>query len=116
VVSTTAPLVSHGSPPVERTVDPSLTPGETVVVDPGSPALTTSVTRTVYSSRGKLLHHDVWYSSYRAQPELVDVGPAKPKPKPATTATTTTTTTQTTTTRTTPGQTTPKPSPSPPHG
>ena len=74
--------MSHGSPPVERTVDASLRPGETVVDDSGAPALTTSVTRDVYAAGGKLLHHNTWYSYYRASPELLRVGPKK-KRKPA---------------------------------
>jgi len=99
VTSTTSPLVSHGKPPVKKTIDPSLKPGEKVVDDPGLPAMTTSVTRDVYAAGGKLLYHDTWYSSYRALPKLVRIGPAlkkkKPKPKPgATTTTSTTTTTQ----------------------
>jgi len=59
--------------------------------DPGTPALSTSVTRDVYAPDGKLLDHDTWYSSYRATPKLVRIGPpAKKKPKhPATTTTTT---------------------------
>jgi vancomycin resistance protein YoaR len=48
VTSTTSPLVSHGVPPVQKTIDPTLKPGEKVVDDPGSPALSTSVTRDVY--------------------------------------------------------------------
>src|SRR5204862_2059771 len=99
VVSTTTPLVSHGAPPVNKTVDASLRPGETVVDDSGAPPLSTSVTRDVYTSGGKLLYHDTWYSSYRAEPKLVRVGPAKEKPKkPAETTKTATTTTSTTTT------------------
>jgi vancomycin resistance protein YoaR len=82
VVSTTSPLVAHGAPPVKKTVDPTLEPGQTVVDDPGSAALTTSVARDVYTADGKLLYHDVWYSSYRSSPELVRVGPKKPRPKP----------------------------------
>jgi vancomycin resistance protein YoaR len=100
VTSTTAPLVSHGNPPVQKTVDPSLKPGEVVVDDPGEPALSTSVTRDVYTSGGKLLYHTVWYSSYVSSPEIVRVGPPKKaKPKPATTTSTSTTTTQKTTTQ-----------------
>jgi hypothetical protein len=90
VTSTVTPLVAHGKPPVKKTVDKTLKPGEKVVDDPGSPALSTSVTRDVYTKDGKLLYHDTWYSSYRASPELVRVGP-KPKKKhgkPATTVTT----------------------------
>jgi len=37
----TVHVVSHGAPPVKKTIDPSLKPGEKVVDDPGSPALTT---------------------------------------------------------------------------
>ena len=87
VVSTTAPLVVAGSIPVKKTVDKTLKPGETVVDDPGSPPLRTSVTRDVYTKDGKLLYHTTWYSSYRASPKLVRVGPKKKKPVPATTTT-----------------------------
>jgi vancomycin resistance protein YoaR len=106
VTSTTTPLVTTGVIPVEKTVDPSLKPGEKVIDDPGAPPLATSVTRDVYSPAGKLLDHDVWYSAYRATPKLVRIGPKakKQKSKPAATATTTQTT-QTTTT----------PQPTPPH-
>ena len=98
VTSTVTPLVAHGKPPVKKTIDPTLKPGEKIVDDPGSPALSTSVTRDVYTTDGKLLYHDTWYSSYRALPKLVRIGPAKKKPKkPSTTTTTTTTTTPTTT-------------------
>jgi vancomycin resistance protein YoaR len=96
VTSTVTPLVTHGVPPVKKTIDPTLKPGEKVVDDPGSPALSTSVTRDVYTADGKLLYHDTWYSSYRALPKLVRIGPpAKKKPKkpPTTTSTSTTTTT-----------------------
>jgi hypothetical protein len=67
-----------------------LKPGEQVIEDPGEPAMTTSVTRDVYSADGKLLYHDVWYSSYRASPELLRVGPKKKKPKKPNAASTTT--------------------------
>jgi vancomycin resistance protein YoaR len=88
VETTTAPLVAHGKIKVKKTVDPTLKPGEQVIDDPGEPALTTNVTRDVYAANGKLLYHDVWYSSYRAAPELLRVGPKKKKkakqPVPAT--------------------------------
>jgi hypothetical protein len=74
--------------------------------------MTTSVTRDVYRPNGKLLYHDTWYSSYRALPKLVRIGPSlkkkkKKKPKQAqqpgaTTTTTSSTTTSPTTTQ--PGQ------------
>jgi vancomycin resistance protein YoaR len=104
VVSSTGSLVSHGVPPLKKTVDPSLASGEKVVDDYGVPAMTTSVTRDVYSADGKLLYHDVWYSSYRAEPKLVRIAPPKQKPKkqpPATTTTETATQTTQTTTQTT---------------
>jgi vancomycin resistance protein YoaR len=100
VTSSTAPLISHGSPPVKKTVDPSLKPGEKVVDYTGVPAMSTSVTRDVVDKNGKPLYHDTWYSSYRADPALVRVGPKPPKKAPATT-TTQTTQTQTQTTQTT---------------
>ncbi len=81
VVSTVSPLVVHGVPPVRKTKDPSLPRGKKVVDDPGVPAMTTSVTRDVYDPSGKLLYHDTWYSSYRAEPKLVRIGPPKKKPK-----------------------------------
>jgi vancomycin resistance protein YoaR len=96
VVSVTAPLVVHGKAPIKKTVDKTLQPGEKIVDDPGEPAMSTSVTRTVYAADGKVLHHDVFYSSYRSSPELIRVGPTKPKPKktpkpPATSTSQTTT-------------------------
>jgi vancomycin resistance protein YoaR len=100
VVSSTSPLVVHGVPPVKKTIDPSLAPGEKVVDDAGVPAMSTSVTRDVYTADGKLLYHNTWYSSYRAEPKLVRIGPAKKKPAKSTT----TTTTQTTPTTTQPTQ------------
>jgi vancomycin resistance protein YoaR len=96
VTSTTAPLVVHGVPPLKKTIDPSLKPGEKVVDDDGVPAMSTSVTRDVYEPNGTLLYHDTWYSSYRAEPKLVRIGP-KAEKKPATKKQTQTTT-QTTTT------------------
>jgi len=106
VVSDVAPLKVTGQPPVERTVDPSLQPGEVVVEDSGEPSRSTSVRRRVYTADGKLLYDTVFYSSYRAEPRIIRVGPkpqpAKPKskrqPKGTTTSTTTTTTTTTSTT------------------
>ncbi|HEY2541459.1 MAG TPA: VanW family protein, partial [Gaiellaceae bacterium] len=87
VESTTAPLVAHGKVKIKKTIDKTLDPGEQVIDDPGEPSLTTSVTRDVYTAAGKLLYHDVWYSSYRAAPELLRVGPTKKK-KPKASATT----------------------------
>ena len=86
VESTTAPLVTTGPIPVQKTIDPTLKPGEKVVDDDGVPPMSTSVTRDVYDSKGKLLYHDTWYSSYRAEPKLVRIGPKK-QPKQQTTTT-----------------------------
>jgi vancomycin resistance protein YoaR len=87
VESTTAPLAFVAPPPVQRTVDATLAPGDVVVDDPGVPAQSTSVERKVYAPDGKLLSDATWTSNYRAEPEIVRVGPKKPKPKkPATTA------------------------------
>jgi uncharacterized protein YabE (DUF348 family) len=92
---------------VDNQPDPSLTQGRTVVVDGGEPSRSTSVRRRVYM-HGKLLYDNTWYSSYRAEPKVVEVGTKpkplpepkkkkkKPPPPPTTTATTTTTVTTTT--------------------
>jgi vancomycin resistance protein YoaR len=108
VVSIAAPLTVDAPPPVQKTVDATLSPGETVVDDYGVPAQSTSVERKVYTPNGKLLSDATWYSSYRAEPKIVRVGPVAPpkkakKPAVTTTATTTSTTTTTATV------------PSPPH-
>ena len=110
VTSTTSPLVSHGKPPVKKTIDPSLLVGQTVVEASGSPSLKTSNKRTVYDAGGKLLLDTTFYSSYRGEMRVIRVG-TKPRPKDqtgtTTTGTTTTTTTKKTTTTTT--STTPRP-------
>jgi vancomycin resistance protein YoaR len=82
------PLRVVAPPPVEKTVDATLKPGEVVVDDSGVPAQSTSVERKVYSPEGALLSDETWYSSYRAEPKVVRVGPkAKKKAKPAVTTT-----------------------------
>jgi vancomycin resistance protein YoaR len=105
VETQTAPLREVAPPPVERLPDATLTTGTVVVDDDGEPARTTSVRRRVYAPSGKLLSDTTWYSSYRAEPEIVRYGtkaPPKPKKKPpAATTSTATTTTGTTTTQTT---------------
>jgi vancomycin resistance protein YoaR len=113
VETTTAPLRVVAQPPVVKTVDATLAPGEVVVDDYGAPAQTTSVERKVYAPSGNLLSDATWYSSYRSTPKIIRVGPAaKPKPKPkkpakpkptqTTTTPATTTTPVTTTTETAP--------------
>ncbi len=77
VVTDTAPLRVVKPPPVKRTIDKTLKPGEKVVDDPGVPATSTSVRRRVYSADGKLLYDTTWYSNYVAMPKLVRVGPKK---------------------------------------
>ena len=75
-------------PPVQKTVDATLKPGEVVVDSSGVPAQATSVERKVYDPSGKLLSDATWYSSYRAEPKIVRVGPKKAKePKKTTTIT-----------------------------
>jgi vancomycin resistance protein YoaR len=91
VESIAQPLRYVSAPPVQKTVDATLKPGQTVVDDPGVPAQSTSVERKVYSSDGKLLSDATWYSSYRAEPKIVRVGPKKVKAKKKPAATTTTT-------------------------
>ena len=97
VESIAQPLRVVAPPPVQKTVDATLKPGEVVVDDPGVPAQATSVERKVFAPDGHLLSDATWYSSYRSQPKIVRVGPkaapkkAKPKPPAATTSTTTTT-------------------------
>ena len=94
IESTTAPLTVDSPPPVQKTVDATLKPGQVVVDDPGMPAQSTSVERKVYAPNGKLLSDETWYSSYRSMPKIVRVGPKeKKKSTPKTTTTTTTTTT-----------------------
>jgi vancomycin resistance protein YoaR len=87
VESTTTPLISHGVPPVKKEIDPTLKPGEKVVDYAGVPAMSTSVSRKVYDSFGKLLYDDTWYSSYRADPKIVRIGPKPEKKKHATSKT-----------------------------
>ena len=89
------PLRTVAPPPVQKTVDATLKPGQVVVDDPGVPAQSTSVERKVYSSSGALLSDQTWFSSYRSMPKLVRVGPKKKHKKPVATTTTTTTTTTT---------------------
>jgi vancomycin resistance protein YoaR len=84
VETQTQPLTVVAPAPVQKTVDATLKPGEVVVDDAGVPAQSTSVERKVYDASGKLLSDQTWYSSYRAEPKIVRVGPpAKAKPKPA---------------------------------
>jgi hypothetical protein len=85
-------------PPVQKTVDATLKPGEVAVDDYGVPAQSTQVERKVYAPGGALLSDETWYSSYRAEPKIIRVGPKK-RPKPAV-KTKTKSTTKTPTTKT----------------
>jgi vancomycin resistance protein YoaR len=94
VESVAAPLTVVAPPPVQKTVDATLAPGTIAVDDYGVPAQRTSVERKVYAPSGKLLSDATWYSSYRAEPKIIRIGPpAKPKPKKPPPVTTTTTVT-----------------------
>jgi vancomycin resistance protein YoaR len=95
VVSVAQPLTVVAAPPVQKTIDATLKPGQTVVDDPGVPATSTSVERKVYAPNGTLLTDQTWYSSYVSQPKIIRVGPKKKKAKTTTTGTTTSTTTTT---------------------
>jgi len=80
VVSQTRPLVETGPPPIKKILDPDLYKGETVVQESGEPSRSTSVRRLVYAPAGKLLYDNTWYSSYRGEPRVVEVG-TKPRAK-----------------------------------
>jgi vancomycin resistance protein YoaR len=82
VESIAQPLKVVAPAPVQQTVDATLKPGDVVVDDPGMPAQSTSVERKVYAADGSLLSDETWYSSYRAQPKIIRVGPKAPPPKP----------------------------------
>jgi vancomycin resistance protein YoaR len=80
VESDTAPLEVTGAPGAERTPDANLWTGVQVVDDAGEPSRRTSVTRRVYSPRGKLLSETTWASWYRSEPKLIRYG-TKQRPK-----------------------------------
>ncbi len=82
VVSETAPLVVDGHQPTQWVKDPKLSKGTKDIVDPGSPPLSTSVHRMVYSADGKLLYDNVWYSRYDGVKRVIHIGTKKVK-KPA---------------------------------
>jgi vancomycin resistance protein YoaR len=82
VVSETAPLVVNGHPPTQWLKDPKLKKGTKVIEQAGSPPLSTSDHRKVYSADGKLLHDNVWYSRYDGEKRVIHIGTKKPA-KPA---------------------------------
>jgi vancomycin resistance protein YoaR len=81
VESETRPLVVTGGAPIKRVPDPNLYKGLTVVDESGSSSSSTSVRRLVYTSAGKLLYDNTWYSSYRGETRVIAVG-TKPRPAP----------------------------------
>ena len=81
VETETSPLVETRPPPVEKTVDRTLEPGEVEVDDYGEPYRKTQVTRRVYAPDGTLLHEATFYSSYVGEPKIIRVGPKKKPPK-----------------------------------
>jgi vancomycin resistance protein YoaR len=96
--------------PIRRINDPTLEKGTEIVVEEGSPARVTSVTRKVYAADGSLLYDETWNTSYRGEYREIHVGTKpkpKPKPKPAPPLPPKTTTTGATTT----GATTTEPPP-----
>ena len=115
VVSDVRPLVATGPPPVKNVANPDLLRGERAVEDTGEPSRSTSVRRLVYDASGKLLSDATFYSSYRAEPKIVEVGtkpnPAQPRRtrKKKKTPTTTSATTPSASTSTSKTPTTPQP-------
>jgi vancomycin resistance protein YoaR len=107
VESSATPLVVTGPVPVERTQDPTLPKGRTVVEEDGAPPTRTTATRVIYSPGGELIDEETWTTSYEAEDRVVRVGtkvvvPPKPKvtkkPTPADQAPTETSAPPTTTT------------------
>ena len=80
VESETGELKVTGPPGLKRVPDPSMWVGTKVVEESGEPSRSTSVTRRVYSKRGKLLSTNAWSSWYRSESEVVRYG-TKPRPK-----------------------------------
>ena len=83
VESETAPLVVDGRPPTQWVKDPTLTRGTKVIVESGSPPLSTSVHRKVYTADGKLLYDTVWSSHYVGEQRIIHIGTKPPAPPPA---------------------------------
>jgi len=70
-----------GPPRIRRVPDPELLKGKTEVVEEGTPAQATSVTRTVYDAQGNVLYDETWNTSYRGEYRIIRVGTKKPPPK-----------------------------------
>ena len=106
VVSEAGELKETAPPEVERVPDPTMFVGEKIVVDDGEPERTVTVRRVVYEG-DEVLYEETWYTTYRSEPKIVQVGtipredPAPPPPRDepkATTSTAATTTAPATTT------------------
>jgi vancomycin resistance protein YoaR len=69
-----------GPAPVERVDDPTLTVGEQIVEEEGSPARSIVVRRNVYDADGDVLYAETWTTRYRGEKRVVRVG-TKPKPR-----------------------------------
>ena len=81
VESTSSPLSYAAAPKLKKIKDPTLPKGKKVVESTGTPARYTSARRLVYDADGKLLHDDVWRSSYVSEPKIVRIGTKKPTKK-----------------------------------
>ena len=69
-----------GAIPVKEVPDPTLTVGEQIVEEEGSPPRSIVVRRTVYGSGGNVLYSETWTTAYRGEKKVVRVG-TKPKPR-----------------------------------
>ncbi len=100
VVSEAGELKETAPPEVERVPDPTMFVGEKIVVDDGEPERTVSVRRVVYEG-DEVLYEETWYTTYRSEPKIVQVGtipredPAPPPPRDEPKATTSTAATTT---------------------
>ena len=74
-----APLRVVAPPPVQKTVDATLKPGETSSTTYGVPRRRPRSSARSTTPSGKLLSDATWYSSYRAEPKIIRVGPKKAK-------------------------------------
>jgi vancomycin resistance protein YoaR len=69
-----------GPVPVQEVRDPTLTVGEQIVEEEGSPPQSIVVRRTVYDADGDVLYAETWTTAYRGEKRVVRVG-SKPKPR-----------------------------------
>jgi len=84
VVTEAGELRRTEKPEEENVPDPTLYVGEKVVEEPGAPAQTITVTRTVYEG-DEILYEETWVTNYDSVPKVVRVGTipvAEPPPPP----------------------------------